>query len=90
MSETYQPAAVTNGYAVAALVLGIFGFVVTAIPMFVGLILGVVPNILAVVFGIIAINHARKTGVGLAMSIVAVVLAGVSLLSVSFGAGIVW
>jgi len=83
-----QPA---NGFAVAALVLGIVGFVLMPIPLFVGWFLGGIPDILAVIFGIVGIVRARELrNAGLPLAIVGLCLGGVSLLSVFVGAGSVW
>ena len=65
--------------AIAALVLGIIGLVMAWIPAvnIVGIILGV----LALIFGIIAIVKAKKTGTGKGMAIAGVVLAGVTIVA---------
>ncbi|GAA2082125.1 hypothetical protein GCM10009840_17750 [Pseudolysinimonas kribbensis] len=81
----------SNGFAVAALVLGIVGFVLMGIPLFIGWFLGGIPDILAVILGIVGIVKARELGNrGLALAIVGLCLGGVSLLSVFLGAGSVW
>lgn len=59
------PASGTNGFAVAALILGILGFFTLPIP-------------LAVVFGFVALSQIRRTGqAGRGMAIAGIVLAGV-------------
>jgi len=80
-----------NGFAIAALVLGIVGFVLMGIPLFIGWFLGGIPDILAVIFGIIGIVKARQLGNrGLVPAIVGLCLAGVSIIAVFFGAGSIW
>ena len=79
-----------NGPAIAALVLGICGFVFTGIPLFVGLFLGGPLNILAVIFGIVGIVRSQRVGRGLGPAIVGLVLASVSIVAVFFGAGSIW
>ncbi|CAN5469095.1 hypothetical protein BH10ACT4_BH10ACT4_10730 [soil metagenome] len=85
------PAAVSNSAATASLVLGIVGFVLMAIPFFIGWFLGGIPDILAVIFGIVALTSLSKfNGAGKAKAIVGLVLGSVSLLSVFVGAGSIW
>lgn len=80
-----------NGMAVAALVLGIWAFCVTWIPLFIGLILGGIPAVLAVAFGITGIARARaRGGQGLPLAIVGLVLGGLAFLSIFIGAGTLW
>jgi hypothetical protein len=84
-------AGVKNGLATASLVLGICGFVLMGIPLFIGWFLGGIPDILAVILGIVALNSAAaRAGVGKAAAIVGLVLGGVSLLSAFIGAGSIW
>lgn len=81
----------TNGFAVAAFVLGIWGFLTTWIPFFVGLFVGGVPDILAIVFGILGIVRANANGGrGLAMSVVGLVLGALAFFSIFLGAGTIW
>jgi hypothetical protein len=81
----------TNYAAVSALVLGIVGFVLMAVPFFIGWFIGGIPDILAVIFGIIGLNNAgARRSVGKPLAIVGLVAGGVSLLSVLVGAGSVW
>ncbi|SMQ71671.1 DUF4190 domain-containing protein [Agreia sp. VKM Ac-1783] len=81
----------SNGYATAALVLGICGFVLMGIPFFIGIVLGGIPDLLAVAFGIAGISRASRPGVrGMGAAITGLVLAGVSLMSVLLGAGWLW
>lgn len=90
-TQPYQQQTPTNGYATAALVLGICGFILTGIPFFIGLFLGTIPNILAIVFGIIGMNRASKLGgLGKGKAVTGFVLATVSLISILFGAGTIW
>jgi len=79
-----------NGLAVAALVLGITGFVTTGIPLFVGLFLGGPQDILAIVFGIVGITRAQRTGVGLGMAVTGLILGCVAFFSIFLGAGTIW
>lgn len=80
-----------NGLATAALILGIAGFVLMGIPLFIGLFLGGPLDILAVIFGILGIRRANQLGgVGKTTAIWGLVLASVSLVSVFFGAGTIW
>ena len=72
---------------VAALVLGIIGFVLTPIPLSIGLTLGGTLDVLAVVFGIV---RANKAGVGKGTAVAGLVLGGLALLSTFAGAGTVW
>jgi hypothetical protein len=82
---------VSNGYATAALVCGIAGFVLMGIPFFIGWFVGGIPDILAVIFGIVGLSRSGALyGVGRAPAIVGLVLGGVSLLSVFVGAGSLW
>lgn len=87
----YAPAPVArNGAAVAALVLGIAGFVLTPIPLFIGLILGGIPDVLAIVFGIVALVRASRVRVGTAPAVWGLVLGGLGFLSIFIGAGTIW
>ena len=84
-------ASTTNGFAVAALILGIWGFCTTWIPFFIGFFLGGLPDLLAVIFGIIGITRAnRPGGTGLTMAVFGLVLGGLALISIFFGAGTIW
>jgi hypothetical protein len=90
---TYQVAAptLTNGYATAALVLAIAGFFLMGIPLFIGWVLGGIPDILAVIFGIVALNRqAPLNQIGRGKAIAGIIIAGISLLSVLIGAGSIW
>ena len=82
---------VSNGVAIASLVLGVTGFVLMAIPFFIGLFLGGIPDLIAVILGIVGLtNPAAKLGIGRAPAIVGIVLGSISLLSVFLGAGWLW
>lgn len=84
-------AVTANGYASAALVLGISGFLLMGIPFLIGLVFGGIPDVLAVVFGVVGLGRASALGgVGRGAAVAAIVLGGVSLLSVSVGAGWLW
>jgi hypothetical protein len=79
-----------NSMATASLVCGIIGFVVTGIPL-IGALFGGTLDILAVIFGIIALTRLpRFLGQGKAAAIVGIVLAGLSLLTIPIGAGTIW
>lgn len=81
---------VTNGAATAALILGIVGFVLTPIPIFIGLFLGGIPAILAVILGIIGAIRSTNLGVGTARAVIGIVLGGLAVISIFFGAGTIW
>jgi len=81
----------TNAAATASLVLGICGFILMAIPFFIGWFIGGPLDILAIIFGIVGLSRTITIGrVGTASAIVGIVLGGLSLLSVSIGAGSIW
>jgi hypothetical protein len=83
--------ALTNGYATASLVLAIVGFFLMGIPLFIGWFLGGIPDILAVIFGIVALNRAAPLKqIGRGKAIAGIIIAGISLLSVFIGAGSIW
>ncbi|GAA3339078.1 hypothetical protein GCM10017714_13100 [Curtobacterium pusillum] len=79
-----------NGLAVAALVLGIFGFLVTWVPFFIGLLLGGVPDVLAIILGICGIVRANRVHRGMGMAVTGLVLGGLAFISIFLGAGTVW
>jgi hypothetical protein len=80
-----------NGAATAALILGICGFVLMGIPFFVGWFLGGIPDLLAIILGIVGLNNpGARLGVGKSAAVVGIVLGGVSILTVFIGAGSVW
>jgi hypothetical protein len=94
-TENFQTAttavAIKNGPATASLILGIIGIVLMAIPLFIGLFLGGIPDIIAVILGIVGLtNQAAKARIGRGMAITGIILGGVSLLSVFLGAGTIW
>ena len=61
------------------------------IPFFIGWFVGGIPDIIAVILGIVALNNdAARRHVGKPMAVVGIVLGGVSLLSVFIGAGSIW
>lgn len=74
----------------AALVLGIFGFLVTWVPLFIGLLLGGVPDVLAIVFGICGVVRANRIRRGIGMAVTGLVLGGLAFFSIFLGAGSVW
>jgi Protein of unknown function (DUF2510) len=80
-----------NGFSTAALVLGILGFLGMGIPFFIGWFVGGPLDMLALIFGIVgAVKSGERGGAGRVPAVVAIVLAGVSLLSVFAGAGSIW
>ncbi|MFC9561492.1 hypothetical protein [Agromyces sp. NPDC056965] len=80
-----------NGFAIAALILGIWGFLTTAIPLFIGLFLGGIPDILSIVFGIIGIVRANQMGgKGLPLAVIGLILGSLAFLSIFLGAGTIW
>lgn len=79
-----------NGFAVAAFVLGLVGFLVTWIPFFIGLFLGGLPDVLAIVFGICGIVRANRVRRGMGLAVAGLVLGGLAFLSIFVGAGTVW
>lgn len=85
------PAGPSNSAATASFVLGLIGFFLTPIPFFIGLFLGGIPALLAVIFGIVGISRARPLGGrGLAFAIVGLVLGSLAVLSIFVGAGTIW
>ncbi len=90
-AATNAPRPPGNGIAIAALILGIWGFLTTGIPLFVGLFLGAVPDILAIVFGIVGIVRANRIGGrGRVPATFGLVLGGLAFVSIFFGAGTIW
>jgi hypothetical protein len=91
---TYVPVAVhapRNSLATAALVLGIVGFVITLVPLFIGLFAGGILNILAFIFGIVgAAKSGKLGGLGLAAAVTGIVLSCVAFILMFFGAGTIW
>lgn len=95
-SQTPQPvvvetpaAAPGNGFAVAALVLGIAAMVLGIIPL-VGLFLSFLPTLLAIIFGIIGITRSQRVQRGLAPAIIGLALGGLTLLLYFVGYGTFW
>ena len=92
-TENFQhgaPAGPGNGFATAALILGICGFVLTPIPFFIGLFLGGIPDVLAIIFGIVGLVKANQIHKGFAMALVGLILGSLGFLSIFIGAGTVW
>ena len=79
-----------NGFAVAALVLGIWGFIATWTLLLFNILLGSVPDLLAIVFGILGLVRARRTGRGTGLATAGLVLGSLSLLSMLFGTWAIW
>jgi len=81
---------VTNMPAAFALAAGIVGFLVTGIPL-VGIFIGGPIDIVAIICGIWGLNRTISIGrTGTGPAIIGIVLAGISLLSIPFGAGTAW
>jgi hypothetical protein len=70
--QPYYPARPTNGLGVAAMVLGIVGFLILWIP-FIGYI-GLVCGVLALILGIVGTATARRRGAGVGMAITGIIL----------------
>ncbi|WP_353807719.1 DUF4190 domain-containing protein [Agromyces sp. SYSU T00194] len=88
---TPPPAPPGNGIAIAALVLGVWGMLTTWIPLFIGLFLGLVPDVLAIAFGVVGITRANRLGGrGLVPAIIGLVLGTIAFASIFFGAGTTW
>ena len=90
-TENFAPTATAgNGAATAALVFGILGFLLTPIPLFIGLFLGGPLDILGIIFGIIGVSKAGKVGRGGAAAVWGLVLSGLAFISIFLGAGTIW
>lgn len=92
-TENFQhgaSAGMGNGAAVAALVLGIAGFLLTPIPFFIGLFLGGIPDILAIIFGIVGLVRANQLHRGFPLALIGLILGSLGFLSIFIGAGTVW
>jgi hypothetical protein len=88
---TFAPNAPGNSTAIASLVLGLVGVVVTAIPLFIGLIFGGIPDLLAVIFGIVGLINANKlNGKNMGFAIAGLILGAFGLLGILLGAGTIW
>lgn len=89
-----QPPAVAtprNGFAIAALVIGIWSLVMVMVPFFIGLFFGGIPSLIAIGFGIAGIVRSRKLGgLGSGMAITGLCLGGAAFLAMFFGAGTFW
>jgi hypothetical protein len=88
--QAYPPPAAGNGAAVAALILGICGFVLTPIPLFIGLFLGGIPAVLGIIFGIVGLVRASKVQRGFPLALIGLILGGLAFLSIFIGAGTIW
>ena len=94
----YQPQPVnfsqqrpTNGFAVASLILAIFGICVGIIPLFIGLFLSFIPCVLGIVFGIVGLNRAKKIGgYGFGLALAGLIIASLNFLLYFTGYGIIW
>jgi hypothetical protein len=93
-TEHHAPAAVaapaTNGLAIGALITGILGFLFMAIPFFIGWFTGGPLDLIAIILGIAGLVRANRVRVGFAPALIGLILGGVSVVSVFFGAGSIW
>jgi Protein of unknown function (DUF2510). len=81
----------TNGFALAALIVGACGLVLTAVPFLIGLVVGGIPDLLAIAFGVVGIVHSRVLGgAGLTPAILGVALGTIGLCAIPLGAGWLW
>jgi len=88
---TQAPGGATNGVATAALVLGILGFLITGIPLGIGLLLGGPLDLLAIILGIVgAVRASKNSGLGNGAAIWGIVLGSIATVSIFFGAGTIW
>lgn len=85
-----QAAASSNGMAVAAFILGLWGFLTTWIPFGIGLLLGGLPNLLAIIFGIVGIVRAGQVHRGMGLAVTGLILGSLAGVSIFFGAGWLW
>ncbi|NQX13918.1 DUF2510 domain-containing protein [Microbacteriaceae bacterium VKM Ac-2855] len=84
-------AAPSNGFATASLVFGIIGFLLTPIPFGIGLVLGGIPDVLAIVFGIVGLSRASLFGGrGIGPGLTGLILGGLGFFSIFIGAGTLW
>ncbi|WP_262000606.1 hypothetical protein [Microbacterium sp. Mcb102] len=63
----------------------------TRIPLFIGLVLAGIPDVLAIIFCIMGVVRARKIGgKGMSLAVVGLVLGSLAFISIFFGAGTIW
>jgi Protein of unknown function (DUF2510) len=80
-----------NNLAVPSLVLGIIGFVLTPIPLFIGLFVGGIPDVLAIIFGIIGLVRAPQVaGRGFVPALLGLILGALGFLGIFLGSGTIW
>lgn len=80
-----------NGPAVASLVFGIIGFLLTPIPLGIGLVFGGIPDLLAIALGITGLATREKyAGAGTGPAVAGLILGGLAFLSIFVGAGTIW
>ena len=77
-----------NGASVAGFVLGIWGFLFTPIPFFIGLFVGAIPALIGVVLSIVGLAGRNERGNGLAVA--GLILGALALIGILFGSGTVW
>lgn len=80
-----------NGPAIASLVLGIIGFLLTPIPLGIGLIFGGIPDTLAIILGITGlVTRPKYMGAGTGPAVAGLILGGLAFLTIFLGAGTIW
>lgn len=80
-----------NSLATASLTIGVIGLVLTLVPLFIGVFLGGILNILAFIFGIVgAVRSGTVGGLGKGAAITGIVLSCVAFVLMFFGAGTIW
>ena len=84
------PVRASTGSGAAPLVLGLIGFFLTPIPFFIGLLVGGIPALLAVIYGIVGIASSSRHGSPSGAAIAGVVLGGIALIGIPFGSGTIW
>lgn len=77
-----------NGLSIAGFILGLWGFLFTPIPLFVGLFVGGIPALVGVVLSICGLAGRNNRGDGLAIA--GLILGALALIGILFGSGTVW
>ena len=79
-----------NGFAVAALVLGIVGIAVGIIPLFIGLVLSFLPTVLAILFGFIGLIRTSTRRSGFVPALLGLALGVCTVWLWTTGYGVIW